>query len=191
MDLARLADKGQFAFVDGLSELFYGPQAPVPAPIPAPAPAPASSGRPVPPRTVLPVRSPPGAAAPQPATGPNRAATETGPAKRLHLTGQGTAALDALEKDIQDVVEQLKTMTTDDGEDCELLLIVDQPDFLLAATGPSKGIGTTEMNEWIMGLQQVCTVVGGAAGFLPSGVQRSAVQRYFTNRLARILMQPS
>ena len=45
-----------------------------------------------------------------------------------------------------------------------MLLIVDQPDFLLAATGPSKGIGTTEMNEWIMGLQQVC---GGAAGFFP------------------------
>lgn len=89
------------------------------------------------------------------------------------MTGHGTAALDALEKDIQDVVGQLKTTTTDDGEDSEVLLIVDQPDFLLAATGPSKGIGTTEMNEWIMGLQQVCT--GGAAGFF-SPLECSAVQ---------------
>lgn len=67
-----------------------------------------------------------------------------------------------------------------------MLLIVDQPDFLLAATGPSKGIGTTEMNEWIMGLQQVCVVVQQVS-FLSNAVQR----RYFTNRLARILMQPS
>ena len=102
------------------------------------------------------------------------------------MTGHGTAALDALEKDIQDVVGQLKTTTTDDGEDSEVLLIVDQPDFLLAATGSSKGIGTTEMNEWIMGLQQVCTVVQHVS-FLSSAAQCSAK----TDRLARIPMQPS
>lgn len=88
----------------------------------------------------------------------NRAATEIGPAKRLHLTGQGTAALDALEKDIQDVVEQLKTTPgEDEAETSDVLLIVDQPDLLLAATGSGQGIGATEMGEWIMGLQQVST----------------------------------
>lgn len=145
--------------MDGLSELFYPPQVAAPvAPVPAPF-APAS--RPIPPRTALPVRGPPGAAALAAApagrgAGLNRVATDVGPAKRLHLTGQGTAALDALEKDISDVVGQLKATTRgDDGEEPEVLLIVDQPDLLLAATGPSKGIGATEMGEWIMGLQQV------------------------------------
>lgn len=36
-----------------------------------------------------------------------------------------------------------------------MILIIDQPDLLLAATGASKGIGATEMMEWVMGLQQV------------------------------------
>lgn len=155
--------------MDGLSELFYTPQAQTAAPVAPSAPAPfAPAGRTIPPRTALPVRGPPGAAAPGPAATPaappggglNRAATEAGPgpgpAKRLHLTGHGTAALDALEKDISDVVSQLKTTAGgDDGEEAEVLLIVDQPDLLLAATGPSKGIGATEMGEWVMGLQQV------------------------------------
>lgn len=166
MDLARLADKSQFAFVDGLSELFYAPAA---APSnPAVPAASTPSTRPVPPRTVLPVRSAPSAAGRAPAAptqpvpgtgnGVNRAATEIWPAKRLHLTGQGTAALDALEKDIQDVVEQLKTTPgEDEAETSDVLLIVDQPDLLLAATGPGQGIGATEMGEWIMGLQQVST----------------------------------
>lgn len=151
--------------MDGLSELFYTPQAQTAAPIAPSAPAPfAPASRSIPPRTALPVRGPPGAAAPAPAPTPaasggglNRAATEAGPGptKRLHLTGHGTAALDALEKDISDVVSQLKTTAGDDGEEAEVLLIVDQPDLLLAATGPSKGIGATEMGEWVMGLQQV------------------------------------
>ncbi|ODM18479.1 hypothetical protein SI65_06350 [Aspergillus cristatus] len=163
LDLAQLSDKGQFAFVDGLSELFYTPQAQTAAPVAPSAPAPfAPAGRPIPPRTALPVRGPPGASAPAPTPAVpggclNRAATEAGPgpAKRLHLIGQGTAALDALEKDISDVVSQLKaTGAGNDGEEAEVLLIVDQPDLLLAATGPSKGIGATEMGEWVMGLQQ-------------------------------------
>lgn len=66
------------------------------------------------------------------------------------------AALDALERDIVATIQQLKTATTAAAtETDEVLLIVDQPDLLLAATGPSKGIGATEMGEWMMGLQQV------------------------------------
>lgn len=57
------------------------------------------------------------------------------------------------------MIKQLKTPVTpghEGEEEPEILLIVDQPDLLLAATGPAKGIGATEMGEWIMGLQQVC-----------------------------------
>lgn len=50
------------------------------------------------------------------------------------------------------MIEEQKTTM---GESGELLLIVDQPDLLLASTGPSMGIGATEMAEWITALQQV------------------------------------
>lgn len=82
--------------------------------------------------------------------------------KRLHFSGGGNAALDALEKDVISVIDQLKSsspaMNRDHEEDGEsgIFLIVDQPDLLLAATGPGKGIGATEMNDWMMNLQQVC-----------------------------------
>ncbi|KAI9927941.1 hypothetical protein MW887_002793 [Aspergillus wentii] len=156
LDLARLSDKGQFAFVDGLSELFYAP-----ATTTTPA-APVAQPGALPPRTVLPVRSQPGAVpgrSPQPAApisngSLNRPSTGIGPAKHLHFSGRGTAALDALEKDIAAVIQQVKNTKGSDEEDSEILLIVDQPDLLLAATGPSKGIGATEMGDWIMGLQQ-------------------------------------
>lgn len=77
---------------------------------------------------------------------------EPGIAKKLHFSGRGLASLDALEKDILSVIEQQKS-SMEDGD--ELLLIIDQPDLLLAATGPSMGIGATEMSEWITALQQV------------------------------------
>ncbi|KAF7587582.1 hypothetical protein BBP40_007023 [Aspergillus hancockii] len=159
LDLARLTDKGQFAFVDGLSELFY-------APTTTTSTAQPSFPNTTPARTVLPVRSQPGSAPsrnpqpqPQPIPRPgndstNSASKEVGPVKRLHLSGNGTAALDALERDIATVTRQLKTPTPGETEEPEVLLIVDQPDLLLAATGPSKGIGATEMGEWVMGLQQ-------------------------------------
>lgn len=127
--------------------------------------------------TTLPVRSPPGAVparvpgtiAPATAGGSssnlNRVSTAPeSTIKRLRLTGRGTAALDALEKDVLAVVEELQTKgrtavgsTDGDGNDDEngVVLVIDQPDLLLAATGPSQGIGATEMGEWIMGLEQV------------------------------------
>lgn len=109
------------------------------------------------------MRSPPGAIpgrSPQPVR-PTAAAvrgnvvpqqTEAGIAKKLHFSGRGLGSLDALEKDIYSVIEQQKSSMEDDDE---LLLIIDQPDLLLAATGPSMGIGATEMAEWITGLQEV------------------------------------
>ena len=156
MDLARLTDKRQFAFVDGLSELFYNPTTATTAPQPT-FPGIAA------PRTVLPVRSQPSpisARTPHPVPRPgngstNPASREIGPVKRLHLSGNGTAALDNLERDIVTVIKQLKAPTPGEVEEPEVLLIVDQPDLLLAATGPSRGIGATEMGDWVMGLQQV------------------------------------
>ena len=59
------------------------------------------------------------------------------------------------------MVEELKvtnsnTRDEDQGED-NILLVIDQPDILLAATGPAMGIGATEMGEWVMGLREVCS----------------------------------
>ncbi|QMW33833.1 hypothetical protein G4B84_009299 [Aspergillus flavus NRRL3357] len=155
LDLARLTDKRQFAFVDGLSELFYNPTTATATPRPS---FPGTAA----PRTVLPVRSQPSpvpARTPQPVPRPgnvstNPASREIGPVKRLHLSGNGTAALDALERDIATVIKQLKAPIPGEADEPEVLLILDQPDLLLAATGPSKGIGATEMGDWVMGLQQ-------------------------------------
>ncbi|OJJ78241.1 hypothetical protein ASPBRDRAFT_37447 [Aspergillus brasiliensis CBS 101740] len=160
LDLARLTDKRQFAFVDGLSELFAAPSTPSTQ---TPTSRASLQGT-APPRTVLPLRSQPGpipARGPQPLPRPVAAppnpptSREIGPVKRLHLSGNGNAALDALEKDIAAVINDLKTSTPgDEQEEPEVLLVLDQPDLLLAATGPSRGIGATEMGDWVMGLQQ-------------------------------------
>ncbi|KAL6237100.1 hypothetical protein BDW75DRAFT_205181 [Aspergillus navahoensis] len=157
LDLARLTEKQQFAFVDGLSEFFSGPTASAPSSAPSQHLRTGAT-----PRTTLPIRPHPGLAPlrlPSPAAGvddPARIAKETGPVKRLHLSGNGIAALDALEKDVTTAIDQLKALRS--GEEVsEVLLVVDQPDLLLAATGPSKGIGATEVAEWIMGLQQAAT----------------------------------
>lgn len=153
LDLARLADKQQFAFVDGLSELFLSPQDNTAANA---VPNAGST-----PRTTLPLRSQPGIVpgrGPPPSSsverGGNapRSQTELGITKKLRFSGRGTEALDALERDITSVIQQYKSSG---GESEELLLILDQPDFLLAATGPTMGIGATEMAEWVTGLQQV------------------------------------
>ncbi|GFF27256.1 hypothetical protein IFM46972_02022 [Aspergillus udagawae] len=156
LDLARLTDKGQFAFVDGLSELFYAPSAT------QRSPPPPSSPSAIPPRTALPLRTSLGAVPgrapqhlPQPSsTVPSTASAESGRTKRLHFSGSGHGALDALENDIANVIEQLKSSKTGDEGEPEVLLVIDQPDMLLAASGPSHGIGATEMGEWVMGLQE-------------------------------------
>lgn len=177
LDLARLSEQGRFAFIDGLSELFYSSSSST-----SPSPSLSQSGSSVPPpslgrTTTLPVRSPPGTVPARvpgtttPATAGsssslNRASTASeSTIKRLRFTGRGTAALDALEKDVLAVVEELQTKgrtaaspdggSGGDDDENGVVLVIDQPDLLLAATGPSQGIGATEMGEWIMGLEQV------------------------------------
>lgn len=152
LDLARLENKQQFAYVDGLSELFNTSKSSansVPA-FPAGGPA----------RTTLPLRQQPGIlpgrtpAPVNPTLGKGNASTpssvEPGIFKKLHFSGSGITALDNLERDILAVIEKQKT------SDDDILLIIDQPDFLLASTGPSQAIGATEMMDWVTGLQQVC-----------------------------------
>ncbi|KAL4906858.1 hypothetical protein BDW74DRAFT_128667 [Aspergillus multicolor] len=159
LDLARLTEKRQFAFVDGLSELFSSPTTSAPSPTPS---QPFASGPMS--RTTLPTRPHPGIASlrqPPPSSagidGSPQMTKETGPVKRLHLSGNGAAAIDAMERDITAVINQLMAAGQGEEEESEVLLVVDQPDLLLAATGPSKGIGATELAEWIMGLQQAAT----------------------------------
>ncbi|EPS26885.1 hypothetical protein PDE_01825 [Penicillium oxalicum 114-2] len=141
LDLARLKDKQQFVFVDGLSELFTAPGHASSSPVNAGSTA----------RASLPIRSQAGPVSgrvplQQPAQEP-RSRGELSGFMKLHFHGHGTAALDAMERDI------IAGITRQKSSD-EVLLIIDQPDFLLAATGPSLGIGATEMAEWVMGLQQ-------------------------------------
>lgn len=81
----------------------------------------------------------------------NKESTETKP---LHFSGNGTAPLDGLEKCIATVIEKLKN-TKGNEDESDVMLILDEPDLLLAATGPSRGIGATEMMEWVSGLEQV------------------------------------
>ncbi|KAJ5768302.1 hypothetical protein N7533_000885 [Penicillium manginii] len=129
LDLTRLAGKQQFAYVDGLSELFTTPK---PAARHIAGRSPAQANNPI---------------GQGNASGPIN--SEPGVAKKLNFAGQGLTALDALERDISTVIAKLKT-----AEDDEVLLIIDQPDFLLASTGPSYAIGATEMMDWATGLQQ-------------------------------------
>ncbi|KAJ9283938.1 hypothetical protein DTO021C3_8473 [Paecilomyces variotii] len=156
LDIGRLSEQGRFAFIDGLSELFHS-STPTPAVAPSPFTAQPAA---VSPRGTLPVRSAPGTlrtpaqpAAAVPAVG--KAPSGSEPVKRLHLSGRGQAALDTLEKDIVAVINGLKGQKGPGNDDeSEILLIIDQPDLLLAATGLSHGISATDMGEWIMGLQQ-------------------------------------
>ncbi|GAD92277.1 conserved hypothetical protein [Paecilomyces variotii No. 5] len=155
LDLARLSEQGRFGFIDGLTELFHSS---TPALAGASSPFTAKSTS-VPPRGTLPVRSAPGPARTPVQPAPTvQAAGKTpsgpGPVKRLHLSGRGQLALDALEQEIVTVINGLQGKKVTGDEEDEILLVIDQPDLLLAATGLSHGISATEMAEWVMGLQQ-------------------------------------
>ncbi|KAL2853941.1 hypothetical protein BJY01DRAFT_51088 [Aspergillus pseudoustus] len=159
LDLARLTEKRRFAFVDGLSDLFSSSSTPSQSPLSSHQ----YPGAGAVPRTTLPIRPQPTPARlrqPVPlSTGSNgiasQTARESGPITKLHFSGSGVAALDALEKEIAAVINELvDTKLGDDRGESEIILVVDQSDLLLAATGASKGIGATEMGDWIMGLQQ-------------------------------------
>ena len=78
--------------------------------------------------------------------------------KKLRWSKRG--GIEAIENDIISVIEGLKN-AGGAGEDTsvaenDVLLVIDQPDLLLAATGPGMGVGGTEIAEMIMGLRQVC-----------------------------------
>ncbi|KAL5332835.1 hypothetical protein BJX70DRAFT_392669 [Aspergillus crustosus] len=156
LDLVRLAEKGQFVFVDGLSELF-SPSAPATSPIPS---------RTCLPSRLQPVIPPAGSGLSRQPNHPSadingsysQTAKETGSVRGLHFSGNGAAAIDALEKNITAAVNLLKASAPGKGGDgAEILLVVDHPDLLLAATGLSKGIGATDMGDWIMGLQKIAS----------------------------------
>ncbi|KAL3466737.1 hypothetical protein BJX64DRAFT_215786 [Aspergillus heterothallicus] len=164
LDLGRLTEKHRFAFVDGLSELFSSPSSSSTRSQPTPT-SQQYPGAGIAPRTTLPIRSQPNPAPrrqPIPSDSSDRgslqAAREPGPITSLHFSGNGIAALDAIQKEITAVVNELKAPRLgEDENESEILLLVDQPDFLLAATGLHRGIGATEIAEWIMGLQQAAS----------------------------------
>lgn len=145
--------------MDGLSELFsHDPAVPVntattnTTTTPS-SQAPAATGRyPLPQRHAgtLPVRSAPVG---QPGRAPGAS-----DCKKLRWSNKG--GIDAIENDIVSVIEGLKSGAGDDmAAENDVLLVVDQPDLLLAATGQGMGVGGTEILEMIMGLRQVCALI--------------------------------
>ncbi|KAI7973162.1 hypothetical protein EIK77_004439 [Talaromyces pinophilus] len=121
------------------------------------------SGRSIPMRGPASPRAPPPPSSSRlPTAGiPSSAKSSPPQQKQLHISGQGITALNQLENDILSVIQSLpkpdRTNETDeDGQDDEdgndILLILDQPDLILATT---PGIDANDMLEWVMGLQQV------------------------------------
>ena len=85
---------------------------------------------------------------------------QTGNIRTPNMQWVENDGLAQLELDIVNAVNQLKTHSneTQDGSqerDGDVLLIIDQPDFLLSATGPDNGVGPTVMVTWILGLRGV------------------------------------
>uniref|UniRef100_A0A093VHX5 Elongator complex protein 6 n=1 Tax=Talaromyces marneffei PM1 TaxID=1077442 RepID=A0A093VHX5_TALMA len=166
LDLQRFVEGNRLRFVDGLSGLFDAPQQ-QPAPPQGnsravPTGGAMGSGRSIPMRgSVGPasIRGPP-TISPL-ATTPSQAKIPTlqQQQKQLHLSGQGTTALNQLENDILSVIKSFPNpnATNETGEEEEeddeddILLILDQPDLILATT---PGIDANDMSEWVMGLQQ-------------------------------------
>ncbi|KAK2757343.1 hypothetical protein FQN54_004857 [Arachnomyces sp. PD_36] len=72
-------------------------------------------------------------------------------ANHVKLQWKANEGLNKIEKDIVAAIDQLKTQAAD-GDD-EILLIVDQPDLLLSATGMKDGTGATQMEDLILGLR--------------------------------------
>jgi elongator complex protein 6 len=157
--------------VDGLSGLFDAPQQQQPPPPPPPQQqrqqgstrlgpmgGAIESGRSIPMRGPASTRGPPPSTASTTRT-PSQAKSSTPQQKQLHISGQGITALNQLENDILSVVKSLPNPSvaneTGDGDDedgNDILLILDQPDLILAMT---PGVDANDMSEWVLGLQQV------------------------------------
>ncbi|EQL30656.1 hypothetical protein RJZ56_005653 [Blastomyces dermatitidis] len=155
LDLARLSKQGNFAFIDGVSELFLPAQTD-PGPAPAPAP-PVASSSPIPARipshATLSARGPVSSRSP---TVTSHGKSSGSASRKLRWSGMGNAGLDSLELEIAAAIDDLSGGTASDEKPVEndVLLIVDQPDLLLAATGPGMGVGAAEMGEFLFGLRQ-------------------------------------
>ncbi|EGD86132.1 hypothetical protein H112_07059 [Trichophyton rubrum D6] len=68
-----------------------------------------------------------------------------------------SGGLDGVEKVITSAIADIckGQETPEQAGDNDVLLVLDQPDFLLASTGPSMQVGSTEMGELIMGLRRL------------------------------------
>ncbi|EGE05850.1 hypothetical protein TEQG_04859 [Trichophyton equinum CBS 127.97] len=68
-----------------------------------------------------------------------------------------SGGLDGVEKVITSAIADIckGQETPEQISDNDVLLVLDQPDFLLASTGPSMQVGSTEMGELIMGLRRL------------------------------------
>lgn len=148
----RLAQDKRFAFVDGFSELFAHETAVPTSPSTNASPdtQTAASSRRGQPRP-----------SPQQQNGPAPGGLATGgphsrrPSNWKTLRWSKQNGLDMVEKEIIPVINHLSGATKDAQAGNDTLLVIDQPDFLLAATGPIMGVGGTELSEMIMGLRQV------------------------------------
>lgn len=109
----------------------------------------------VPPHAVLPPRGPTSISPP---TVTSQQKNGDIASRKLRWSGTGNGALDALEQEIVSAINDLRSDDRASDEmpvDDDVLLVVDQPDLLLAATGPGMGVGAVEMGEFLLGLRQV------------------------------------
>ncbi|KKZ64995.1 hypothetical protein EMCG_09102 [[Emmonsia] crescens] len=155
LDLARLSNEGSFTFVDGVSELFLSTQT---APGPAPGSSAASSSptpAQIPLHTTLSARVPVSSRPPIVTSHPKSSGSGSG-SRKLRWSSTRSGGLDALEQEIASAIDDLNGSTASDERPVEndILLVVDQPDLLLAATGPGMGVGAVEMGEFLLGLRQ-------------------------------------
>lgn len=73
--------------------------------------------------------------------------------KILRWAAEFDNRLDKMGQEILSVIDGSNSTDADAKE--HVLLVLDGPDLLLAATGESAGISAAEMNEFIMGLREV------------------------------------
>ncbi|ODH48664.1 hypothetical protein GX48_05204 [Paracoccidioides brasiliensis] len=153
LDLARLSNERSFNFVDGVSELF---SASIPSP-PAISSAAAISSR-APLHPTQHVWGPVPTTCPATTTSLHKSSSSSSSngIRKLRWSSKSNARLDALEYEISSAIDDLSSTSSSDEQpvENEILLVVDQPDLLLAATGPGMGVGAVEMSEFLLGLRQ-------------------------------------
>ncbi|EED13835.1 conserved hypothetical protein [Talaromyces stipitatus ATCC 10500] len=152
LDLQRFVDGDRFRYVDGLSGLFDRPQQEQGSVRPMTGGV-MGSGRSIPMRGAIDSTRPTTSSIP---TSPqSKNPTPQQKQKQLLLSGQGITALNQLENDILAVIKSITKSDIMSGNEehaeDDILLILDQPDLILATT---PDINENDISEWIMGLQQ-------------------------------------